>query len=185
MKRQEPASSGGSDHKVPHSQYGFKRQVARVFVAGETLLVWHSAATGRATWSGFECMAKGTHSTMTIAALQKELLSFLWVLCSERRLQMQLIDTKVGHDGTTLTVDFIGEGGEMVSVRMEDEAGRFSDEAAIDHARVMMVQLAAFGGADDRSPINDYDAFSNGNFDRAEPEILPVTDVVLSERTTH
>ena len=43
------------------------------------------------------------------------------------------------------------------------------DIAAIDQAKVMMVQLTAFGTSDGGRSLNAYDAFSNGNFDRGQP----------------
>ncbi|CAN7716278.1 hypothetical protein [Rhizobium sp. LjRoot258] len=76
---------------------------------------------------------------------------------------MQVMDTKVTHDGNALKVDFIGEGGEVVSVRMDDEDPKLDVQAAIDHAKVMMVQLTAFGARDSGGSVNEYDALSVGN----------------------
>ncbi|MDP9813019.1 ElaB/YqjD/DUF883 family membrane-anchored ribosome-binding protein [Rhizobium tibeticum] len=61
---------------------------------------------------------------------------------------MQVMDTKVTHDGTALKVDVIGEGGEVGSLRMDDEDPKLNVQTAIDHAKVMMVQLSAFGARD-------------------------------------
>jgi hypothetical protein len=78
---------------------------------------------------------------------------------------MQVMDTKVTHDGNALKVDFIGEGGEVVSVRTDDEDLKLDVQAAIDHAKVMMVQLTAFGARDSGGSVNEYDALSLGNFE--------------------
>jgi hypothetical protein len=57
---------------------------------------------------------------------------------------MQLLNTNVASttDGT-ITVEFHGEGNELVSVRMAKDA-TMSDDDAIKHAKQMMVQLTAF-----------------------------------------
>jgi hypothetical protein len=78
---------------------------------------------------------------------------------------MQVMDTKVTHDGNALKVNFIGEGGEVVSVRTDDEDLKLDVQAAIDHAKVMMVQLTAFGARDSGGSVNEYDALSLGNFE--------------------
>lgn len=66
---------------------------------------------------------------------------------------MQLIDTHVGDltDGT-VTVDFKGEGGELVSVRMA-AGGQLDGDGAVRRAKEMMVQLIAF--ADSGSKAQD------------------------------
>lgn len=62
---------------------------------------------------------------------------------------MQLLDTNVGNPNDGLiTVDFEGEGGERVSVRMA--AADLQGEAAIHRAKAMMVQLATFDRDRDR-----------------------------------
>jgi hypothetical protein len=66
---------------------------------------------------------------------------------------MQLIDTHVGDlNAGLITVEFRGEGGEMVSVKMAANDGLDSN-AAVDHAKALMVQLTTF--ADDRDPAQD------------------------------
>ncbi|RDJ03144.1 hypothetical protein [Rhizobium grahamii] len=57
---------------------------------------------------------------------------------------MQLIDTKVNDFGTELTVEFVGEGGETVVVRMNNDDHLLDGENAINHAKAVMVQLTAF-----------------------------------------
>ncbi len=55
---------------------------------------------------------------------------------------MQLIETNVHSGEGTTTVEFVGEGGEKVSVRMV--ADDLADSAAITRAKEIMVQLAVF-----------------------------------------
>ncbi|MCS4096441.1 hypothetical protein [Rhizobium sp. BK176] len=57
---------------------------------------------------------------------------------------MQLIDTRVSDAGTEVMVEFVGEGGESVLVRMSNEDHLLDDQNAIDHAEAVMVQLTAF-----------------------------------------
>lgn len=66
---------------------------------------------------------------------------------------MQLIDTHVGNanDGM-ITVEFRGEGGELVAVKMSS-AGDVQGEAAVTRAKALMVQLTTF--ADDRDTSQD------------------------------
>jgi hypothetical protein len=60
---------------------------------------------------------------------------------------MQLIDTHVDNTNDKMTtVQFRGEGGELVSVTMA--AGAMEGDAAINRAKAMMVQLTTF--AEDR-----------------------------------
>ena len=55
---------------------------------------------------------------------------------------MQLIETNVHSGEDTTTVEFVGEGGEKVSVCMV--AGDIPEVAAITRAKEIMVQLTAF-----------------------------------------
>ncbi len=75
---------------------------------------------------------------------------------------MQLIDTHVGdtNDGMT-TVEFRGEGGELVSVTMASDAMEGDD--AINRAKAMMVQLTTF--AEDRDVAQDEWSRSDGDSD--------------------
>ncbi|MBB3302956.1 hypothetical protein FHT72_006381 [Rhizobium sp. BK077] len=81
---------------------------------------------------------------------------------------MQLIDTQVG-DATEgmVTVEFQGEGGELVSVKMtagDDLRG----DAAINRAKTMMIQLTTF--ADDRDHSQDEWSDSSVRPSEATPE---------------
>ncbi|MBB2836701.1 UNVERIFIED_ORG: hypothetical protein GGE64_000411 [Rhizobium etli] len=78
---------------------------------------------------------------------------------------MQLIDTRVTQSGDFFTVEFLGEGGESVSVKIDNSHGELDASTVLDHAKVMMVQLTAFPGRSTDGSINRYDALSNGNFD--------------------
>lgn len=78
---------------------------------------------------------------------------------------MQLIDTRVTQSGDFFTVEFLGEGGEPVSVKIDNSHGELDASTVLDHAKVMMVQLTAFPGRGADGSINRYDALSNGNFD--------------------
>ena len=83
---------------------------------------------------------------------------------------MQLIDTHVGNtnDGMT-TVEFHGEGGEFVAVKMA--AGALKGDAAINRAKAMMVQLTTF--AEGRDPAQDEWSRSDGD---SEDEGSVLTD---------
>lgn len=62
---------------------------------------------------------------------------------------MQVIDTHIGNvvDGM-VTVEFRGEGGELVSVRMASD-GSLDGDAAVRHAKALLVQVTAFGAEQD------------------------------------
>jgi len=59
---------------------------------------------------------------------------------------MQLLETHVGSvvDGK-LTVEFVGEGGELVSVRMVTDDRSLGADSAVRRAKEVLVQLTAFG----------------------------------------
>ncbi|MBB4233676.1 hypothetical protein [Rhizobium esperanzae] len=85
---------------------------------------------------------------------------------------MQLIDTRVTQAGDFFTVEFLGEGGESVSVKIDNSHGELDSSTALDHARVMMVQLTAFSGREADGSINRYDALSNSNFDEGSKGLI-------------
>lgn len=62
---------------------------------------------------------------------------------------MQVLDTHIGNviDGM-VTVEFRGEGGELVSVRMASD-GSLEGDAAVRHAKAVLVQVTAFGADPD------------------------------------
>ncbi|MGR9175862.1 hypothetical protein ACU8OR_09925 [Rhizobium leguminosarum] len=72
---------------------------------------------------------------------------------------MQLIDTRVTQAGDIFTVEFLGEGGESISVKIDNSHGELDDKTAVDHAKVMMVQLTSF-------------ADRNGNFDEGSKGLI-------------
>lgn len=78
---------------------------------------------------------------------------------------MQIIRTEVAHTiaptgEPLLRVRFCGEGGDCVTVDMAQLENAVEDQAMINRARAILVQIATFDDA-----VNDYDARSNGNFD--------------------
>ncbi len=64
---------------------------------------------------------------------------------------MRITDIHIGNtiDGL-LTVEFRGEGGEIVSVRMASD-GSLDGDAAVRHAKAVLVQVAAFGNGGDNN----------------------------------
>jgi len=73
---------------------------------------------------------------------------------------MQLIETHVDNTNDKMTtVQFMGEGGELVSVTMA--AGAMEGDAAINRAKAMMVQLTTF--ADERESVQDEWSRSDGD----------------------
>ncbi len=82
---------------------------------------------------------------------------------------MNLIHTRVIHEGAgNWTVDFLGDDGEAVSVKVTGNVVTSEDEV-IEHARKIMVELTAFGTRGSGKSVNSYDMLSNGNFDFGEP----------------
>jgi hypothetical protein len=71
----------------------------------------------------------------------------------ETEASMQLVDTHVGNatEGM-ITVEFRGEGGELISVKMASDEG-LRGVAAVTRAKALMVQLATF--ADDSHTSSD------------------------------
>jgi len=66
---------------------------------------------------------------------------------------MQLIETHIGNisDGM-IAVEFQGEGRELVTVNLASE-GSLDGDAAVRHAKAILVQLTTFSG--DRDPSKD------------------------------
>jgi hypothetical protein len=77
---------------------------------------------------------------------------------------MHLLETKVAHEKTGWRVDFVGDDGEAVSIKVADSHAANRDEA-LEQAKALMVQLTAYGTRGGGRSINEYDAASNGNFD--------------------
>ena len=59
---------------------------------------------------------------------------------------MQLQDTRVTPEGPMITVEFVGEGGELVSIVMDNSDNNIEIDNAVQHAKAVMVQLTAFDG---------------------------------------
>ncbi|MEX2740813.1 hypothetical protein AB3480_05110 [Rhizobium mongolense] len=81
---------------------------------------------------------------------------------------MHLADTRIEHEAGGWKIDFIGDDGDAVSVKVADEHAVSADEA-LERAKAVMVQLTAYGTAVEAVAFNSYDAASNGNFDDDEP----------------
>ncbi|MDR7144949.1 hypothetical protein [Rhizobium sp. BE258] len=66
---------------------------------------------------------------------------------------MQLIETHIGNlnDGM-ITVEFRGEGDELVAVKLASD-GSLDGDAAVRHAKAVLIQITTF--SDDRDPSND------------------------------
>ncbi|MFA1625289.1 hypothetical protein ACDY96_21640 [Rhizobium mongolense] len=77
---------------------------------------------------------------------------------------MHLADTKIEHEAGGWKIDFIGDDGDAVSVKVADEHAVSADEA-LERAKAVMVQLTAYGTRGGGRSFNSYDAASNGNFD--------------------
>ncbi|TBB21325.1 hypothetical protein ELH51_05810 [Rhizobium ruizarguesonis] len=84
---------------------------------------------------------------------------------------MDLADMRIEHEAGGWKIDFIGDDGDAVSVRVADEHAVSADEA-LERAKAVMVQLTAFGTRGGGRSVNTYDAASNGNFD----DDLPLLD---------
>ncbi|WP_246754771.1 MULTISPECIES: hypothetical protein [Rhizobium] len=88
---------------------------------------------------------------------------------------MQLIETRVALNGGSTTVEFVSEGPEFISVTFSTPNDTLDDLEAITHAKALMVQLATFGGEQEKEgSVNRYDAVSNGNFDEGSRGLEPV-----------
>lgn len=81
---------------------------------------------------------------------------------------MHLIDTRIEHQPSGWRIDFIGDDGDAVTVRVAGGAD-MNEAQAVERARAVMVQLTAFGTRGGGRSLNQYDAASNGNFDDEEP----------------
>lgn len=58
---------------------------------------------------------------------------------------MNLVHTRVVHEGAgNWVVDFIGDDGEAVSVKVNDDAVT-SEDVVVEHARQILVELTGFG----------------------------------------
>jgi len=83
---------------------------------------------------------------------------------------MHLLHTHVAHEATSWRVDFLGDNGQEVSIRIADSIAATYIEA-LDQARELMVQLTPYGTRGGGGPLNFYDAASNGNFDGEESQL--------------
>jgi len=71
--------------------------------------------------------------------------------------------TRIEHESSGWKIDFIGDDGDAVTVRVA--GGSDVNEAeAVERAPAVMIQLMAFGTRGGGRSVNTYDAASNGNF---------------------
>lgn len=64
---------------------------------------------------------------------------------------MNIIAQQVLTDsGGVMTVEWVAEGGDVISVRLQSTGGDLGVDAAVTKAKAMMVQVAAFEEGDDR-----------------------------------
>lgn len=81
---------------------------------------------------------------------------------------MYLNGAKVTHEQEAWLVDFFGDAGEQLTVRLP-EAAALREEDAFDRAMELMVHLTPFGTRGGEPSLNRYDSLSNGNFDDDQP----------------
>jgi len=89
---------------------------------------------------------------------------------------MQIIDTQIHEDMGGVpgfTVEFVGDGGEVVSVRMKQgQSGELSRDNALEKARALLVQVGSFDG----NTAKGHERASSQDGDET------VSDAVLSAR---
>lgn len=89
---------------------------------------------------------------------------------------MQIIDTQIHEDMGGVpgfTVEFVGDGGEVVSVRMKQgQSGELSRDNALEKARALLVQVGSFDG----HPSKGHERAASQDGDET------VSDAVLSAR---
>ncbi|MBB5536534.1 hypothetical protein [Rhizobium giardinii] len=92
---------------------------------------------------------------------------------------MQVIGTQVHQQPGIMIVEFVGEGGDVISVQMhKDEGGALNRQNAVDKARAMMLQVATFEQAD----IEDADSAQPAT---ASEGISPAVQSLRSARAAH
>jgi hypothetical protein len=93
---------------------------------------------------------------------------------------MQVIGTQVHPHAGFLTVEFVGEGGDVISVQMrKGEAGDLNRQNAIKRAKAMMLQVATFEAGEDNS------AEDSSQLSAASDGISPAVQSLRSARATH
>jgi hypothetical protein len=97
---------------------------------------------------------------------------------------MEITSTRVAPEGQMIAVEFLGEGGEFVSVVMSNVDNNIAAEDAVQHAQALLAQVSLFGNATDDA-INSYDALSNGNLDDGRHDATTVFAEKLSENVTN
>ena len=97
---------------------------------------------------------------------------------------MQITDTHVTKtDDGKVTVEFNGDGGEAISVRMAASSD-LQDDASVDHAKELMVQVATFGIPDEAFEKAQASAEDDNNAALDEtPAVTPTTGSFSSPNT--
>lgn len=86
---------------------------------------------------------------------------------------MQIVGTQVHEDMGGVpgyTVEFVGDGGEVVSVRMkQSQSGDLNRDNVLDKARVLLLQIGSFKGGDQGDSADDA---SEGTEDATSEAVL-------------
>ncbi|MFN7008868.1 MAG: hypothetical protein ACK4PN_02450 [Allorhizobium sp.] len=86
---------------------------------------------------------------------------------------MQIVGTQVHEDMGGVpgyTVEFVGDGGEVVSVRMkQSQSGDLNRDNVLDKARVLLLQIGSFKGGDQGDSADDA---SEGKEDATSEAVL-------------
>jgi hypothetical protein len=83
---------------------------------------------------------------------------------------MHPINTAIERGPKGWKVEFICHDGDAVSVQVADDHAA-DEDAALEQAKALMIQLTAFGTRGGGRSLNSYDAASNGNLDSDQPLI--------------
>ncbi|WP_349436126.1 hypothetical protein [Pararhizobium sp. A13] len=93
---------------------------------------------------------------------------------------MQVIGTQVHQQPGIMIVEFVGEGGDVISVQMhKDEGGDLNRQNAVDKARAMMLQVATF---EQTADIEDADSAQPAT---ASDGVSPAVLSLRSARSAH
>ncbi|MGX9146334.1 DUF6894 family protein [Mesorhizobium sp. 128a] len=85
---------------------------------------------------------------------------------------MQLVDTVVHRRTPNDVVEFVGEGGEAISVTMKPKEGK-DDAALVEAAKLLLVQVVAFDGPVIGSAAKDSDVYTFEYQDKGVIRVMP------------
>ena len=87
---------------------------------------------------------------------------------------MEVIGKQVHEEKSAVTVEFVGEGGDIVSVHMKkDEGGSLNRLNAEDKAKAVMVQIATFDTDLEDDDLSSTNADENGRNGILDDEVTP------------